>query len=197
MRSGWDGEAEDVLSLLKLQHPPCAFDLAAALGLECVAVDGFPDAGLVDRKVLYDASARPVRVQGLIFHEVAHHVLRLLGIRDDEASVGRFAAAMQLPKGEFVRALEDVGWHLLALRRRFPKASGELIARRITEIRPAVATVYDHGVLSRQYWSKLAIRDPDVCELASWCARLGMPVIRGFDGAFPFGTRVIVVSVAA
>ncbi len=113
---------------------------------------------------------RDERRQWAVAHELGEHasqrVFRRLGVDPREARVSaretianQLANRLLLPSGWFVRdgAAED--WDLLALKRRYPTASHELIARRMLECGPAaVVTICDQGRINfrRGPWGRRA-----------------------------------------
>lgn len=149
---GYEGVARSVHEETGIGPPVDAFELAGACGLTVVA--GARGEARLDGDVLsYDATARPVRQHGQIAHETAHYVLRLYGESheafddgaDPEAAARYTAGALLLPRARFDRDLLETAWDLRELQRRHPNASAEMIARRLTQLREAVATVLDNG----------------------------------------------------
>lgn len=113
--------------------------------------------------ILIADDPRPERTQWAIAHEVgesiAHRVFVRLGISlSDIPPSGReqvanhLASCLLLPREWFAEDGEAVGWDLPQLKRIYPTASHELIARRMLEMSPSVIiTMFDQGAMQ---WRK-------------------------------------------
>ncbi len=127
-----------------IDAPVSAFDLAGALALRCLP-DVRGHAFLDGEDIHYDGSTRLVKQHGDVVHEIAHYVLRENSVLDTEPAVAYTAGALMLPRGAFDRDLRATGWKLDQLRARHPNVSAQMIARRVTELRPAIITVLDQN----------------------------------------------------
>lgn len=141
----WEGIATAALDEASVGAPVSAFALADGLGLEVIAWSGAgAELDFANRVIHVNPRARRERRHGLVAHEVGHYVLRRA--RDDSEDGARFmSGALLLPRYDFDRDLRRTAWSLIKLRALHPNASAEMIARRIVELRDAVATVIDNG----------------------------------------------------
>lgn len=165
----WEGAAARALEEAKVGAPVSAFELAKGLGLKVVAGDctgGGAALNVVQREIILNPRVRKVRRHGLVAHEIGHYVLRLLGI-DSEDGANFTGSAMMLPRVDFDADLRRTAWSLLELRERHPNASAEMIARRIVELRDAVATVIDNGRVTRRVSSPW-LGDPRLRRISRW-----------------------------
>lgn len=146
----WEGIAREALESTCACAPVDAFALADALGL---TVRSWPGHGaLLD----YDGASvflttrptRPTRQHGLVAHELGHFLLREHREPDDEMAARYLAGALLVPREELDRDLRRVGMSILALREKHANASHEMIARRITQLRSAIVTVVDNGIVT-------------------------------------------------
>lgn len=138
----WEAVARDALETTTYDDPPQdAFVLARACGL--ALVPGGKSAGSLDGDVLvYPSRARLVRQHGVIAHELGHWLLRRADEPDSEVGASYVGGALMLPRRAFDKDLRTT-WNINDLRAKHPNASAEMIARRITQLRDAVATVMD------------------------------------------------------
>jgi hypothetical protein len=153
-KAAWEeGVALGLLEELGDPDPPMnALSLARACGLRVVETSG-PGARLVDDTIEVPARARPVRLHGLVAHELGHWALARAGERSDEFSADYVAGALMLPRTAFDRDLRATGWDLRELRAKHVHCSAELIARRIVNVRDAVVGVWDNGKLKTRVHS--------------------------------------------
>lgn len=163
----WEGAAARALDEACVGAPVSAFDVAHGLGL---AVEAWSGAGaaldLAARVIRVNPRVRTVRRHGLIAHEVGHYAL----IRercDSEEGARYLSGALLLPRRDFDADLRHTAWSLLRLRERHPNASAELIARRIVELRDAVATIIDNGRVTRRIASPW-LADPRLARVSRW-----------------------------
>ncbi len=165
-----DAVADALLWQAGVVGPPVdAFTLAAKLGI-AVAPDQWQTGraryvrlrnwtGEGPRPaILLRADPRPEREHWAVAHEIgehaAHRVFAHLRVSAGEAPAAReavanwLAARLLLPSPWFQADARACGWNLTTLKRRYPTASHELIARRMLDAEPAVViSVYDHGEL--------------------------------------------------
>ena len=106
---------------------------------------------------------RPERLQWAVAHELGefavHRVFKKAGLAPGgdqpalrEQLANELARRILLPLAPFQDAGRDSNWDLTDLKRRFPSASHELIARRMLDLPPSVViTVFDHG---RVHWRR-------------------------------------------
>lgn len=145
----WEGVAADALEATGCDDAYVdAFELADCCGLRVVRAYA-ARARLHGRTVYVDTTARIVRQHGLVAHEVGHFLL--LRAREDNTERGAnyLSGALMLPRRRFDRDLGTT-WNPLELQQKHPYASCEMIARRIVALRDAVATIWDHGRLTRR-----------------------------------------------
>lgn len=140
-----EGVARDLLDDTCTEAPVSAFALAAAAGYAVTAWQG--QGALIDRsgKTIYLSPfvRWPERQHELIAHELGHALLWEHGIEDEEDAATFVGGALLVPRAALDRALKRDGWSIAALRRAHPHASEALLARRITQVRPCVATFFD------------------------------------------------------
>lgn len=149
----WEGVARDFHESTGIGAPVSAFDVAAALDLPCIP-DARGSAWLDAAGIHYDPTARHVRQHGNVVHESAHVLLDAAKVElpDDpeETAVKYTAGAVMLPRVQFSQDVRATAWDLDQLRLRHPNASAEMIARRLTQVREAVITVFDQGRVHRR-----------------------------------------------
>lgn len=152
-QSAWEGIATDVLGSTGCDDPPVdAFELAECTEHE-VRFHMKPGACRSNHVIYVDARARRERQHGLIAHELGHWAL--VRAREDNTERGAryLAGALLLPRQPFEADLRAMRWDLEQLRARHVNASAELIARRVVNLKDAVASVWDNGKLSYRVWS--------------------------------------------
>lgn len=167
----WEGIAGEVLAETGCDDPPVdAFELAACCSLEVhpwTRVYGQLDGNVIN----YPVNARPVRQHGLIAHEVGHWALKRARAKNSESGARYLAGAFMLPRRAFDRDLRTIGWDVGALRAKHINASAEMIARRITQVRDAVATILDNGRVTRRVSSPW-LNEPRLGRLSGWESEL-------------------------
>ncbi len=165
-----DTVADSLLREAGIDGPPIhAFELAAQLGIAVAPDDRQggraryvrlrPWAGESPRPaILLRGDPRPEREHWAVAHEIGEHaaprVFAQLGVDAREAPAARetvanwLAARLLLPTDSFHADGRACDWNLAALKRRYPTASHELIARRMLDAEPPVViSVFDHGRL--------------------------------------------------
>lgn len=161
----WEGVASWVHEATGLDDPPVdALEVAALLKF---GLRYGPTARLDGRVIYVPRGVRPVRMQGLVMHEVAHGVLRHLGEPDDETSVDEVATRIMLPRKAFDRQLRETNWHLSDLQARNTNTSAQRIAHRITHMRDAVVSIYDNDHLTERCWSPW-LEGPNLKRVSNW-----------------------------
>lgn len=142
----WEGVATNLLEEAGCEDPPVsAIDLADCCELT-VRPARLLRARLVRGNVIeVNALARTTRLHGLVAHEIGHWALRRAGEPSTEDAARYLVGALLLPRRAFDRDLRETQWDLEELRRRHPNASAEVIARRIVQLRDAVASIWDQG----------------------------------------------------
>lgn len=167
-QSTWEGVARALLDESGLDDPPVsAFELAWACDVVPVP---WPraDAALGPGGFLwYPSDARHVRQHGVVAHELGHWALDWAGEPDSEEGARYLAGALLLPRRVFERDLDRTGWDWDTIRARHANASAEVIARRIVQVRDAVATVIDQGRVRARVTS-LWRPDPRLRRLSPW-----------------------------
>jgi len=142
----WEALARDFLGEICAEPPIDAFALARAAGLEVrLFLGGGAVLDAVAGAIYVPARARLERQHGQVAHELGHWLLARAGEPDDELAARYLAGALLVPREALDRDLRARGWSLRALRERHPHASLELLARRVTQVRPATVTVVDQG----------------------------------------------------
>lgn len=118
--------------------------LAARLGFEICRkklADGFEGYHLEGSSRIVVGGDYTARQEATIAHEIAEaFVERKSRDREHEAFCDRVGAAIMLPRETYLEALFSSGFDLAKIRRRFPWASWEVIARRATDLIPPVAS---------------------------------------------------------
>ncbi len=141
----WEGVAESVWRATGSPEPPQdAFKLAECCGLR-TRPWGRGWAVLEGDLIRYPARVRPTRQHGLVAHEVAHWALDWAEESQSEQAARWVGGALMLPREPFNADLAETRWDLEALQSKHLNCSAELIARRIVQLRDAVATVLDQG----------------------------------------------------
>lgn len=108
------------------------------------------------RAIMLSPSGYEPRDEFTLAHELAElHIPAAwhatLPERVKERMCDRVAAALLLPPPQFLYALFETNWSLPLLRRRFPIASYEAIARRIVDLKPSTsAAMWTAG--KRSWW---------------------------------------------
>lgn len=176
----WESAAARAVEEARVAVPVSAFDLARGLGLRVVAasVSG-ARLNVVDRAIELNPRVRLVRRHGLVAHEVGHYVLRR---EDDDSEPGAsfVGSAMMLPRLDFDRDLRRTAWSIVKLRVLHPNASAEMIARRIVELRDAVATIIDNGRV-RSRVSSPWLADPRLRRITRWERELADAALEAGD----------------
>lgn len=196
-----EGIARDLLDATCTEPPVCAFSLAAACGfavrpgqVQGALIDG--DGGCI---YLSPHVTRPERQHSLLGHELGHWLLWRNGLDDTEAAATYLAGALLVPRVALDRTLRRDGWSIEALRRVHPNASHATLAVRITQVRPAVQTVFDGDVVRVRRASPWLDRDvapvrPWERDLAARALELGgEAVVDGPAVAVPIAKTVAVV----
>lgn len=161
----WEGIAADLLDATSITAPVDAFLLAHRCNIE---VRGGTRLSRREGNVVYiDATTRRVRTHGVLAHEIGHFALERAGEPDDEPGARYLAGALMLPRRDFDRDLRQCGWLLTELQARNPNASIEMIARRIVQMRDAVATIIDHGKVRYRSASPW-LDDPRLGRITKW-----------------------------
>lgn len=142
-----EGIARSALEETCTEAPVDAFALAHALDVEVREFPGREAFIDLTRPCIYLPSrpAREVRRHGSVAHELGHLLLREHGLdHQDEGAARYLSGALLVPREALDRDLRR-GWSVRDLRARHPNASHEMLVRRVTQLRPAVATVIDGG----------------------------------------------------
>ncbi len=108
-----------------------------------------PDGYSTGRTVVLADDLYAPRRNFIFCHELAHilleHTNRTTKRRKDEQDADRFAVDLMLPEPEFRENMAK--FDFFELRKLYPHASWEVVARRWIQFRPAVLTIYDNGLL--------------------------------------------------
>lgn len=148
MIAAWEGIAADVLSETGCDEAPVsALELADQCELRVVRTPGVRRGRLVldDARIEVNPQLEGPRLHGTVAHELGHWALRRAGEDDVEDGARYLAGAFMLPRAVFLRDLRQTAWSLVLLRERHPNASAEMIARRLVQVRDAVASIWDQG----------------------------------------------------
>ncbi len=78
-------------------------------------------------------------------HILLNHTERTTKRRVDELDANKLAVELMLPELEFRRKMATM--EFLEIRNCYPHASWEVVARRWAQLRPALLTIYDNGLL--------------------------------------------------
>jgi hypothetical protein len=154
-----EGVAKEIHDETGVECPVDAFVLADLCGLTCRPWSHAH--GQIEGELIrYPAKARHTRQHGIVAHELGHWALRRGGCDDrDEAASRYLAGALLLPRAQFLADLAATEWDLFAMMSRHPNASAEMVACRMAQVSPAVASIYDEGHLTRRYVGEDAIED--------------------------------------
>lgn len=175
----WEGIAADILGETGCDEAPVdAFVLA---GCSSLRVKPWRRSyAQLDRGrgvIRYPVDARLVRQHGLIAHEVGHWALTRARAPNTEAGARYLAGAFLLPRRIVDRDLKVMAWAMDELRAKHVNASVEMIARRITELRDAVATVIDNGRVTRRVASAW-LATPGLRRISRWERQLADEALR-------------------
>lgn len=189
----WEGIAREALEATWTDAPVDAFSLAGALDVEVREYDG-PEA-FVDlfRRCIYlpRRAMRPERRHGAVAHELGHVLLR--DHREDhqnERAARYLAGALLVPRESLDRALRR-SWSIRVLRSLHPNASHEMLARRVAQVRPAVATVIDGGRVTARVASPWLAGREVARDVRVW--ELGL-IARALDEGEVFGDEPTVAT---
>lgn len=143
MRDLWEGIAAAHIEAARIGTPVDPWLIAWSLGLRVES--GLPGcrACLDGNVIRVDPTARFERQCFDVAHECGHELAERAGIADTEATCNGIAAALMLPRVDFLRDIRQTNGCLLAIRARQPFASCEVIARRKVSIDPGVAWIWD------------------------------------------------------
>jgi len=146
----WEGAAAAVHDETGVGAPVDAFELAGCCGLS-PRPWARADARLEpDGTLWYPMRARSTRQHGLVAHELGHWALDRADEQQSEAGASYVAGALMLPRREYDRDLRATQWDLRLLQAKHLHVSAEMLARRIVELRDAVATILDQGRATRR-----------------------------------------------
>lgn len=148
MIPAWEGIAVDVLSAAGCDETPVdALELAACCELRVQREPGVRRGNLVLDEQLIQVNPRleGPRLHGTVAHEIGHWALVRAREPNVEEGARYLAGALLLPRAIFMRDLRRTEWSLLRLRELHPNASAEMIARRLVQVRDAVASIWDNG----------------------------------------------------
>ena len=103
---------------------------------------------IIDGEIVLNRFLYPERRNWTFCHELGHLVL---GHSDhpsmeEDRAADRFAAELMLPEGDFMR--DSRCRNLEELKRIYPHASYEAIARRLGQFQPVVMSIFDDGQLT-------------------------------------------------
>lgn len=124
-----------------------AFGLAGLCDLRVEHAD-IRNAELRGGVIYVSSSARSVRQQGLVAHELGHWALRWAKEQDSEQGASYVGAALMLPRRPFLADMRATQWDVRELRAKHHNCSAELIARRIVALTDACVSIWDNGKLS-------------------------------------------------
>lgn len=142
----YESVAAEVLDEVHASAPVDVLDVAAAHGFRLRPSSGLPGGAALEGNVIrLNPRLRSTRIQGVVGHELGHWALQRAREPDTEEAASAVGGAIQLPRRAFDADLRATAWSMADLQRRHPNASAELIARRIVELRDAVATIFDQG----------------------------------------------------
>lgn len=148
MNPAWEGIAADVLSSTGCDEAPVsALELAEQCGLGVVRTPQVRRGNLVleESRIEINPRLEGPRLHGTVAHEVGHWALDRARVPNEEDGARYLAGAFLLPRAIFLRDLQRTEWSLVRLRELHPNASAEMIARRLVQLRDAVASIWDHG----------------------------------------------------
>lgn len=108
-----------------------------------------PDGYSLGKTVVLADDLYAPRRNFIFCHELAHillnHTEKTTKRHQDEHDADRLAVELMLPETEFRQNMARLSF--LELRNLYSHASWEVVARRWSELRPAVLTIYDNGLL--------------------------------------------------
>jgi hypothetical protein len=167
LAAGLDAVVDELFAESGVEAPPIdAFAIARALGLAVAWDDSQMERArnvrLQSRRtslprgtILLRPDPRSERRQWAVAHEIGEHVAhrafaawgvdpRETAPNAREAVANALAGRILLPTSWFMLDARQMQWDLLAIKRRYPSASHELIARRMLECPPPVViTIFD------------------------------------------------------
>jgi Zn-dependent peptidase ImmA (M78 family) len=172
LAAGLDAVVDELFAESGVEAPPIdAFAIARALGLTVAWDDSQTGRACYVRlqsrrtslprgTILLRSDPRCERRQWAVAHEigehVAHRAFAVWGVdpretvpNAREAVANALAGRILLPTPWFLHDARQADWDLLALKRRYPSASHELIARRMLECPPPVViTIFDRDQMT-------------------------------------------------
>jgi hypothetical protein len=151
MRDLWEGIADAHLAKAKIGTPVDPWLIAWSLHIEVRSARPGTRAVLDGDVIRVDPTARFERQCFDIAHECAHAIATDHGVEDTEAACNGIAAALLLPRVDFIRDVRQTNGCLLGIRARQPYASCEVIVRRKLSIDPGVAWVWDVAPKRKRY----------------------------------------------
>lgn len=153
-----EGLAAEVLDRHDIDEPVSPWEVTAALGVRVIGGGRGTKPRLEWRAdedeyvAIVDEHERMGRLGAAVLHELAHLLLRLHRLPNDEDHAWRLAAAMLLPRDHFLRQYRRARGRLEELAGVFPHASNEMIARRLVGLSDSLHLwVWDVAPERRRY----------------------------------------------
>lgn len=170
-----EGIAREIHEETGIEPPIDALDLAGLCGIELVpwrkrggalimpGDDGFARELRVKELpmvpvIYYPIGAQPVRVHGVVAHEIGHWALIRGGCDGrDEGGADYLAGALMLPHDRYRTDMSETNFDLDELHARHPNASMQMLAVRLCQLSPAAScSVWDAGKLHASYGAAFA-----------------------------------------
>lgn len=154
-----EDEAKALLARLNVKNPPVdAFALAKALKISVHIDPTLGTRGYSRRRwgihtIMLGSNnpGRSVRKHFTVAHEIGEVLLAgRVGQSYIEDASNHMAISLLLPREWFERDAESVGFNLPALKELYSTASHEVIAYRMTDVKPLIITIFDNGKLYRR-----------------------------------------------
>lgn len=118
-----------------------------------------------------NTTARTVRQQGVLSHELGHVAITESDVPDSEEAASLVGAALMLPKYSFETDFKRQNWDLAWMKAKHIHCSWELIVRRACTLFAAVATIWDNGELTGRHRAPTFRQFQDVSPLEKHMAR--------------------------
>jgi hypothetical protein len=206
-----EGIAREIHEETGIEPPIDALDLAGLCGIETVPwrkrfgallLPGDEARALELRQelaerpvIFYPLGAQPVRVNGVVAHEIGHWALARGGCDPaDEEAADYLAGALMLPDRRYRADMNETDFDLDELRARHPNASMQMLAVRMCQLAPdTTCSVWDAGKLHASYGAALVEEHRAVVMRVLESGHAEHGIIAGYPVFSPGFRRVVVV----
>lgn len=165
----WEGVAREYHEATGVDDPPVDAFLAARRARLRVEYSVGPSALDIERRVIrVNPRQHPRHVQIDIAHELGHYLLDRAGAANTEPAAKYLSGALLGPRRHVDRDISARGWSVRVLQERHRNMPALALALRITQLRDAVATIFDPlGRISPWRRASPWIEDPRIVDKPS------------------------------